>query len=315
MKSRGIPEATDDGLKDQILEQSLIRDALVAGYGSGGLDFNLFIPALLLLEGCNTQWNDEAWVSTRSILHAACSWAGHVTAHEPLFKFDGTTLMKQCTLANNIHAGAKLIGGKNGLILECCSILIEYCGMSMDQAESFLRHDEMISPLQNKHLSESEKVADDFILNYGHKHILWLLDQYVLNVRTYGAFDSTPARGKVDPVFAATVCLRSWYCLTEDQIQSASVWLATWLRQQLGIDDGSVSPKRLACAALARVLLWPSGIDQRKVLADQMRLESRLLVQLTQACWNLVEAIPPSIADELLARNGMDSASRKHVAI
>lgn len=174
----------------------------------------------------------------------------------------------------------------------------------------------MILPSQIKHSSESEKVADEFVLNYGQRHTLWLLDQYVLHVRTYGAFDSTPARGKVDPVFAARVLLRTWYSLTQAQVQSASAWLARWLRQQLGIDDGSVSQKRLACAALARVLLWPSGIDQRKVLADQMRLESRFLVQLSQACWNLVEAVPPSIADELLARTGMDSPpSRKHVSM
>ncbi|CAB9515085.1 expressed unknown protein [Seminavis robusta] len=307
------PESTNDGLNEHVLELTLTRDALVAGYGTGGLDFNLFIPALLLLEGCNHQWNDDSWVSTQSILKAACSLAGHVAADEPLFKFDGTTLMKQCVIAGNIWAGANLIGGSNGLVLECCSILIEYCGISMEEAETYLRKDELKVPASSNNSDESENQSE-FVLNYGHRHTLWLLDQYVLHVRTFGEFDSTPARGRVDPVFAARVCLRTWYSLTLPQLSMASVWLATWLRQQLGMEDDVVSKKRLACAALTRVLFWPSGDNSDIVLGNEMKLESRFLVQLSQACWNLVESVPPGIADELLARDTVESSSRKRVS-
>ena len=294
----------DDGVKEHVRELTLARDALVAGRDSGGVDFNLLIPALLILQLKEVPWDDNSWVPTQSILNAACDMAGRKTAVEPMFSFDGNTLMKQCFLAENICAGANLIGGKNGLIVECCSILIECCGMTMDYAESFLLCDSMKLETDFLESSESEKVADDFELSYGHRHVLWLLEEHVLDVRTYGEFDA--ARGKVDPVFAARVCLRTWFSLTKLQLPSASAWLAAWLRRQLEMGDTIVSTKRLACATLARVLLWSAGLDEGNVLAEQMHLESRFLVQLSQGCWSLTESVPPSIADELLAQDAVD---------
>jgi hypothetical protein len=297
-----------DGLREHIKELELIRSALTAGPGSGGLDLGLFIPALLLLDIRTLQWNNDSWVSTQSLLNAACSIAGRVTAEEPMFVFDGVSIMKQCTIAGNVCAGANLVGGKNGLILECCSILIQDCGMTMEQAESFLCLDNPSSP-NNEPSDESEKVADDFTLTHGHKHILWLLDQHVLQVRTYGEFDSTPKRGKVDPVEAARLCLRTWYSLTKSQLPIASAWLATWLRKQLGMEDDVVSNKRLACAALTRVLVWSTGLGGGHVLGERLELESKFLVQLSQASWNVVESVPPTVADELLEQDVADGVS------
>lgn len=297
---------SDDGVKEHVRELTLARDALVAGRNSGGVDFNLLIPALLILQIRKMPWDSNSWVPTQSILNAACDMAGRTTAVEPMFSFDGNTLMKQCFLAENICAGANLIGGKNGLVVECCSILIECCGMTMEAAEFFLLSDSMNLEAEILKSPESEKVADDFELSYGHRHVLWLLEEHVLNVRTYGEFDA--ARGKVDPVFAARVCLRTWFSLTKLQLPSASAWLAAWLRRQLEIGDTVASTKRLACATLARVLLWSAGLDEGNVLAEQMHFESRFLVQLSQGCWSLTESVPPSIADELLALDAVDGS-------
>ena len=295
---------SDDGIKEHVRELTLARDALLAGCDSGGVDFNLLIPALLILQSRKTHWNDDSWVPTQSILNAACDMAGRKTAVEPMFAFDGNTLMKQCFLAQNICAGANLIGGKNGLILECCFILDECCGMSMEDAESFLTRDAMNIENGGSEFSDSEKVADDFTLTNGHRHVLWLLEEHVLGIKTYGEFEA--ARGKVDPVFAARVCLRTWFSLTKLQLPSASAWLATWLRRQLEISDGIVSGKRLACAVLARVLLWSTGLDEGNVLAEVLHLESQFLVQLSQGCWSLTESVPPSVADKILAQDAAD---------
>jgi len=293
---------SDDGVREHVREFSISRDALVARQNSGGLDFNILIPAMLLLRIRNAQWNDGSWVSTQSILNAACYMAGRKSKEEPMFVFDGETLMKQCFLAENICAGANLIGGKNGLIVECCSILVEDCGMTMEAAEAFLLRDTV--DLNAGDTAESEKVADDFELSYGHRHVLWMLQEHVLGLKTYGEFDAT--RGKVDPVFAARICLRTWLRLTKSQLPSASAWLASWLRDHLAISEDAVSHKRLACASLARVLIWPVGPDEGNVLAEKMKMESRFLVQLSQGCWNLTESVPTSIADELLAQDAAE---------
>lgn len=297
---------SDDGVKEHIRELTIARDALVAGRDSGGVDFNLLIPALLILQIRKTRWNCNSWAPTQSILNAACDMAGRKTAVEPMFAFDGNILMKQCFLARNVCAGANLIGGKNGFIVECCSILIECCGMTMEVAESFLTQDSLDLDIEGSQFSESEKVADDFELTYGHRHVLWLLDVHVLGVKTYGDFDS--ARGKVDPVIAARVCLRTWFCLTKSQLPSASAWFTAWLRRQLEISGTMPSTKRLACATLARVLLWSAGLDEGKVLAEVMHLESQFLVQLSQGCWNLTESVPPAVADEMLAKDALDGS-------
>jgi len=305
-------ESRDDGLTEHARDLTVTREALIAGHNSGSLDYNLLVPALLLLNIRDSKWCDDSWVSTQSILNAACNLAGRVTAEEPLFAFDSSTLMRECFLAENISAGANLVGGKNGLILECCSILMDCSGMSMEDAEHFLTQDTMKSQSTDNGSSETEKVADEFVLGYGHQQVLWLLDQHLLQVKTYGEFDSPPARGKVDPVFAARVCLRTWYSITRAHLSSASGWLAMWLRQQLGIDDERVSNKRLPCSALSRVLLWHAGSkDEGVVLAEQLELETRFLVQLSQACWSLVEAVPPSFADELLQQDAADGPNLK----
>jgi hypothetical protein len=117
----------------------------------------------------------------------------------------------------------------------------------------------------------------------------------------------------VDPIYAATVCLRTWWCVTRHHLDTATVWLVRWLRQQLCIDDTDISvisPQRLVCAALVRALVWPSNSSNIKtgrntrtstsspVLATLLQVPSHFLVQLAQSCCGLVEAVPAGVAEE-----------------
>ena len=271
------------------LDINRARAALTAAPRSGGLDFDLLIPSLLHLQYRTADWNDTASTTTQSLLNAACYLAGRRTAEEPLFPIDTSTLMRQCTLTNNVSAGANLIGGPNGLILECCDILIRRFGLEMDQAEKFLLSNPM--PTTDVDIIGHEQ----FSLQYGHIHILLLLEQHVLCVRTYGEFDTSHHRGKVDPVFAARTCLRTWWCLTQKHIADGTRWLVIWLRKKLDmVRDKHQSPRRLACAALVRSLIWPERpeISNDTTLASRLEIPTEFLVALTKSCSGLVETLP-----------------------
>jgi hypothetical protein len=160
----------------------------------------------------------------------------------------------------------------------------------------------------------AEKMAKKgFAIEHAHRHILWLLEEHVLRIRTYGEFDTTHMRGKVDPIFAATVCLRTWWRVTRHDLDSGTAWLVRWLRQQLCIDEtgvSEISPQRLVCAALVRALVWPSNSSNTKsgkstatstsapVLATLLHVPSHFLIQLAQSCCGLVEAVPAAVAEE-----------------
>ena len=306
--------ADSDGLAQHVEDLQTTRNALVTAPGSGGLDFDLLIPALLILQHRDVLWREVSNVSTQSILNAACYLAGRRNIEEPLFALDSATLMRQCTLTGNVPAGANLVGGKSGLILECCDILMQQVAMSMDQAEAFLLADPMPTNVGG---TESGSGDAAFTVQYGHRHILWLLEEHVLRIRTFGEFETTHLRGKVDPIFAATVCLRSWWRVTRHHLDAATTWLVDWLSAHLGMhgkdnDTQSItmiSPNRLACAALVRALVWPcisgssrsgsgSAVEAAPVLARQFGMSSHFLVQLAQACCGLVEAVPAQVAEE-----------------
>jgi len=287
-----------DGAKRhaQLVKASL--SAMVTEPGLGGIDYNLLIPALLILEHRGVQWHDDAELSTQTLIDAACYLAGRYSKEEPLFTFDGPTLMRQCALSGNVVAGANLVGGRDALVLKCCDILIKGTEMTMSEAESFVIDDILTGA--------TDGISTSFDLTDQHRKVLWLLDEHVLSVRTFGEFSSNAFRGKIDPVFAARACLRTWLRLN-CSVESTD-WLVAWLRRRLGIVDGAISHKRLACAAFVRALMWPTidnphkeiepGSDQ--LLANTFRIESAFLVQLCRACCGLVEAVPPSMAEEAI---------------
>lgn len=313
-ESEGNDNGTDDDGTQKHFETNLLAiEALTPSPGSGGLDFDLLIPALLLLANRSVPWRDDACLSTQNVLDAACYLAGRHKKEEPLFTFDGPKVMKQCAMSGSISAGANLIGGKNGLVLKCCDILIKGAGTSMDDAEDYILNGDLAeTTLWTKAKHDKKKTSkSSFELTDEHRSVLWLLDEYVLSIKTYGDFDTTHVRGKVDPVFAARSCFRAWFLLSLKETTEATAWLVHWLRTRLGINQDQVSPKRLACSALTCALMWPTNdqvvdvgelddTSDETLLANVLDMESLFLVQLSQSCCGLVEAVPPSLAHEIL---------------
>ena len=289
--------SSDDGLSQYGEEVVAVRRALMPAPASGGLDFGLAIPGLLVLEHRDTPWHGDSETSTRSVLNAACYLAGRRSVEEPMFALNGSTLMRQCTLVDDVEAGANLIGGQNGLILECCRIMINEMEMDMGEAETYLVYGSLATEIRRK----AHDVESSFTIRDCHRRILWLLEEHVLKVRTYGEFETAQARGKIDPVFAATACLRTWWMITQHHLSEASSWLTMWLRRKLSISEKTTakSPNRLVCAALVRALLWPEQRDggMKAILAYKLQLDSSFVVQLSQSCCGLVEALPDYVSE------------------
>ena len=233
-----------------------------------GIDHDLLIPSLLLLENRNEHWlppsqlppsstgsspSVELYVPTQSLLNAACYLAGRIPSpssatspvsfpavpcdpsdDEPFLfaEFDGKSAMKQCFRAKNVVAGAYLIGGTNGFILHVCDVLNGGVGISIPNAESFLLNDRLDLKIIDE--SKTEKNAS-FELTNRHQKLLLLLDEHVLGIKTFGDFDFVHNRGRVDPVFAARSILRSWLSLSLGDKAAASRWLGEWLRDRLKI--------------------------------------------------------------------------------
>jgi hypothetical protein len=289
-----------------------LRGAVTSERGSWGLDFDVLVPVLLILQSRMADWSVALTASalppTQSLLNAVCYVAGRRSpddeGEEGRRAPDMSTLMRQCALAHNVQAGAHLVGGSNGLVLECCDILVSELGLSINVAESFLLAETFTDVTPSK---APDRV---FNLNTGHICLLWLLECHVLDVRTYGDFEST-GRGRVDPVFAARLVFRSWFLLTRETKRDSNECLTGWLRQKLQMADDELSPRRLVCAALVRALLWPSDAASKRdlqcggksstktLLAAKLELSSSFLVSLTRSCLGMVEAIPPSLDGEM----------------
>jgi hypothetical protein len=97
---------------------------------------------------------------------------------------------------------------------------------------------------------------------------------------------------------------------------AATKWLEMWLRQKLELKDG-VSSKRLACAALVRVLLWAdeecSTLDDddedELIISSLVGFDVKFLAELSHACVGLIQSIPPHLQSEV--GSGLDGfASR-----
>ena len=307
-----IMNTEDDGILLYQGQIEYIKCALAPSPRSGGLDFDIIIPTLLLLEKKSVRWNNRSSLPTQSLLNVVCDLAGRQTVEEPFFAFAGGAVMKQCACAENVLAAANLIGGEDGLVLHCADVLIKCLGFSMKQAESvLLKKGIFIEDTAGDSTDSIEETASSFKLTAGHRYLLWILEKYVLSVKKFGQFRPLHIRGAVDPVFTARVCLRAWLCLAQGNNITSSTWLVSWFRKKLDIcDEGSKSKKRLACAALCRALLWPDDADledwnnnegiQQSVLAETLRFDCKFLVDLAQACCGLIEAIPAPAAEEVL---------------
>ena len=287
------------------MERKIVLDGLIlSSPESGGIDFNILIPGLLSIERQSLQWRNGTSLSTQMFLNTVCSIAGKKPAYELDFALDAPLAMKHCAWAENISAAANLIGGTDGLVLKCTNVLIKSLNISIKEAEGILLEGGMIS-VEKKKIQSSDS---SFALTDGHRSLLLLLEDHVLSVKTHGQFDCMALRGGIDPVFAATMCFRVWLYLQQNcqENNHANSWLESWLRSRLGISSnvGSVSKRRLACAVLARSLLWPdednladynSGAGkQPAVLGEALGLNKQFLVDICKSCCGLVDAVPPS---------------------
>jgi hypothetical protein len=398
------PPDSNTGCRDNYVgkmqfEIEKTRIALLPSTNKGyGIDHDLLIPSLLLLENRNEHWlpssqlspsstgsspSEELYVPAQSLLNAACHLAGRTPSassasspapfsavprdrsdNEPFLfaEFDGKSAMKQCYRAKNVVAAAYLIGGTNGFILHLCDVLNGGIGISIPDAESFLLNDR----LDLKIIDESKtETTTSFELTEWHQKLLLLLDEHVLGIKTFGDFDFVHNRGRVDPVFAARSILRSWLSLRLGDKAVASSWLANWLRDRLEIrtathsvtsrskttkttnnsfdtdtdagdvnnpeedrgssKDSAPNMHRLACASLARSLLWPNNEATPKAgsgdadddtngdtsssannngsdsvpLAATMEFEKKLLIELCQSCLGLVGSVPSAVLREI----------------
>lgn len=276
---------------DENDDVNITREGLLPSPGSGGLDFSMVIPALLVLE--MRKWNLNHLHSTRNLLNASCYLAGRRNVEDSQYFLNTSLLMQQCTIANDVEAGANLIGGKSGLVLECCHVLMIRLGLSMEEAENYISSD------YTELLVDDREAREAFSVSPSHQRLLRLLQEHVVSIRTYGEFETTHVRGRVDPVFAASLCLKTWWSISLDNLSEASTWITDWLEQALKLKDGQPSPYRLACAALARALLWPETKDgpDEDILASKLGIRTIFLIQLSESCCGLVESIPPYAAE------------------
>lgn len=284
---------------------------LVPHMQSCGLDFDLVISSLLLLTRKGCVWKDGMRFSAQTLLNTVCEMAGKNTRNN--FMFDKSTVLRLCALSDNLQAAAFLVGGKKGLILECADLVVSTLAMTIKDAEMAL----FVGSLAELKVTVAqvyEEITQDqesmFTPSVSHQHIMWLLEEHVLNVHTYGAFDSSLHSGKIGPVFAGRVCFRAWYCLTHPSVRCTSAkWLERWMRRKLELTKGT---SRLACAALVRTLLWADesgGLDlsesgDEPLLAAFIGFDGQFMAELAQACCGLIHSIPPHLAEELMSSFG-----------
>jgi len=291
-----------------------IRDVLAPEKYSCDLDYDILIASLLILarRDCDS-WREGCNITVQTLLNTVCDLAGRKIGIEPKFVFDSSKVMYQCALSDNLQAAAFLVGGKKGMVIECADLLVTALDMSVDDAEkalftsSLVLLKKVITPLFNG-VTHEKKEDSIFTPGINHQHLLWLLDEHVLNIQKYGEFDSSNSQ-KITPVFVGRICFRAWYCLTRPQIlDSSAKWLEEWTRRKVDLSNGQ-SSKRLACAALVRSLLWPDEAEDlddedEPILAAVLGFDGRFMAELAQACCGLVESIPTHLAEELMSSYG-----------
>lgn len=255
-----------------LLSPSYIGEVTInSGWGSI-MDFELLIPALLTLELRGEKWheNTNSWIcSTQDLLNEVCDLVGRASSYpdeenNPIDNINNnmTIVMQLCAISENVIAASNFIGGKDGLVLECSDILMKHYRfhyqnsvISMKNTESFLleetTYEQFFQKITNSSINTMGQTQrlNAFRLTDGHRHLLKLLEDYVLGVQRYGEFDNHLSRKEqIGPVFAARVILRTWVGITpvvdlsveqggKEFLFSASAssdWLVQWLRQKLG---------------------------------------------------------------------------------
>ena len=309
-----VPMSSDEELTCYRQDMLRVRDVLAPEKYSCDLDYDILIASLLILvkRDCDS-WREGCNITVQTLLNSVCDLAGRKTGIEPKFVFDASKVMYQCALSDNLQAAAFLVGGKKGMVIECANLLVSNLDMSVDEAEkalftcSLVNLKKVITPLYNGISLEKEEEST-FTPDLNHQHLLWLLEEHVLNIQKYGEFDSSKSQ-KITPVFVGRVCFRAWYCLTRPQIlDSSAKWLDGWIRQKVGLNNGQ-SSKRLACAALVRTLLWADEAEDlddedEPILAAVLGFDGRFMAELAQACCGLIESIPTHLAEELMSSYG-----------
>jgi len=293
-----------------------IRDVLAPKKYSCDLDYDILIASLLILarRDCDS-WREGCNIPVQTLLNTVCDLAGRKTGIEPKFVFDASKVMYQCALSDNLQAAAFLVGGKKGMVIECADLLVSALDMSVDEAEralftsSLVNLKKAVAPLYAG-ISLKKEEASTFRLDLSHKHLLWLLEEHVLNIQKYGEFDSSSSNSqKITPNFVGRVCFRAWFCLTHPKmLDSSAKWLEDWLRKKVDLSNGQAS-KRLACAALVRTLLWADEAEElddedEPILAAVLGFDGRFMAELAQACCGLIESIPSHLAEELMSSYG-----------
>ena len=116
-------------------------------------------------------------------------------------------------------------------------------------------------------------------------------------------------------ILSQIISFRAWLCLTERGKRTAATqWLEKWLRRQLDLKDG-ISTKRLACAALVRILLFAdeecitldlndTDDENELILASTLGFDVKFLAELSHACVGMIQAIPPQLQSEVMSAVG-----------
>eukprot|EP00557_Chaetoceros_sp_GSL56_P001648 CAMPEP_0176503408 /NCGR_PEP_ID=MMETSP0200_2-20121128/15346_1 /TAXON_ID=947934 /ORGANISM="Chaetoceros sp., Strain GSL56" /LENGTH=1375 /DNA_ID=CAMNT_0017902695 /DNA_START=80 /DNA_END=4204 /DNA_ORIENTATION=+ len=190
-------------------EEEDLYDYLEPAPRCGGIDFDLIIPAFLILEKRQVHWLGNEKVPSQTILNIVCDLAGRYS-EEPNYSFDAVSAMKQCMEIGNPEAAANLIGGQNGLFLKCAYILSKEFNLTIQEAEHVLNGDLASIPGKRKVVEEQTQ----FVLTNSHKSLLLLLEKHVMVIRKYGDFHCGDSRGRLNPIHAARTCLKTWFLLT-----------------------------------------------------------------------------------------------------
>lgn len=117
-------------------------------------------------------------------------------------------------------------------------------------------------------------------------------------------------------ILSQTISFRAWLCLNEKgKRKDATQWLEKWLRRQLDLKDGISTKRRLACAALVRILLWAdeecitldlndTDDENELILASTVGFDVKFLAELSHACVGMIQAIPPQLQSEVMSAVG-----------
>mmetsp|Transcript_40312 Transcript_40312/g.45874 ORF Transcript_40312/g.45874 Transcript_40312/m.45874 type:complete len:680 (-) Transcript_40312:168-2207(-) len=291
-------DSDDEGVNKYLSEIHMTMKALTAISKSNGLDFELMIPTLLILKQRDSLWNNGSFISTQRMLDTVCHLASRPETISSAF--NGAIVMQQCAATTNVSAGANLVGGRNGLVLNCCDVLIQEAGIDMEVAELYILSRDLSDAIVFKRKEKLKgQDTENFSITEGHKKTLWLLSEHLLSIRTFGEFDPSHHRGKVDPVFAAQSCLRTWLLLSISE--NSTAWLVNWLSNQLGVTKEKKSQRRLSCAALTRALSWPTSDKSEELLSETMGMESAFLIQLAKSCQGLIESVPTHLGETIIS--------------